>query len=189
MTTERYNRYPHGRSNCYNHANIYKMIDNTTGLFYIGSSCMELRNRYYNHKTDSSKENRKSSKLYANFTREKFDSGDIRILLIEEVNVENKRELQKIENEYIQKELKNVLCINTRSSFLTPDNRLQQRIKSDKKYRDTHKEERKIYDASISEIRNEHFDCECGGKYSRKSKARHEKCQKHIKYIETLNKS
>ena len=186
MTIERPNRYPYGKANCYKHAKIYKMIDNTTGLFYMGSTCMELRCRYYNHKTDSVKETIKRSKLYSNFTREKFDNGDIKILLIEEVSVDNKRELETLENEYIQKELKNVLCINTRSSILNFANKIKRKQIADKLYRESHKDKLKAYQASRREIRNEHFECDCGGCYSRKSKARHEKCNKHIRYLNSV---
>ena len=47
------------------------------------------------------------TKLYRYFTYDKLVSGDVEIIQLE-INVANKRELEKIENEYIQ-EIKNIL--------------------------------------------------------------------------------
>ena len=47
------------------------------------------------------------------------------IILIGEVNVQNKRELTKIENEYIQMELNNVLCMNTIGAYRTEEEKLK----------------------------------------------------------------
>ena len=61
-----------------------------------------------------------------------------------------------------------------------------------KEYRQTHKEELKekakeyyrMNKEKLDERRNEKFNCVCGGKYIRKSKARHFKSDKHIKNYE-----
>ena len=51
------------------------------------------------------------------------------IILIGEVNVQNKRELTKIENEYIQKELNNVLCMNTFGAYHTEEEKINYHTK------------------------------------------------------------
>jgi len=104
MTTE--NRYSHGK--------IYKLIDNRTGMFYFGSTALKrLDQRYSKHKNSSKNEDKNKTKLYQQFTFNKFSCGDIRIILIEEVSVNTKQELVKIENAYIEKNLNNPLCLNT----------------------------------------------------------------------------
>ena len=106
------------KDNRYEHGKIYKLIDNTTGMFYIGSTALKrLDQRYTNHRNSSNNNKKNNCKLYQNFTYDKFMNKDIKIIQLEEVNVNNKRELEKIENEYIQRELKNVLCLNTRSAI------------------------------------------------------------------------
>ena len=106
--------------NRYSHGKIYKLIDNTTGIFYIGSTAMNrLDQRYANHRRFSQCDKYKNSKLYQYFTPAKFSSGEVKIILLEEVNVDNKRQLEKIENDYICKELENPLCMNTLRSFVT----------------------------------------------------------------------
>ena len=106
------------KNNKYEHGKIYQLIDNTTGMFYIGSTALSrLDHRLRNHISHSNYDKHKNTKLYKYFTFDKLKSGDVKIILLEEVNVNNKRELEKIENEYIQRELKNVLCLNTRSAI------------------------------------------------------------------------
>ena len=56
--------------------------------------------RLHYHKQQSEKE--PSRKVYKYFTYEKFVNGDIQIILVEEVSVDNKDQLRKIENEYIK---------------------------------------------------------------------------------------
>ena len=68
----------------------------------------------------------------------------------------------------------------------TVNNRLpgRTRIEIDAKYHQEHKEEKKEYrQKNIKKIK-EKFDCECGGKYTYASKARHfTKCKKHTNWV------
>ena len=45
----------------------------------------------------------------------------------------------------------------------------------------------KRYRIDNKEVINKKYDCQCGGKYTLSSKARHLKTKKHQKYISTLN--
>ena len=54
----------------YSRGKIYKLIENSTGLFYIGSTCMPLHKRFYDHKGRSKKE--PNRKVYQYFTYDKF---------------------------------------------------------------------------------------------------------------------
>ena len=106
-------------NNRYSHGKIYKLIDNTTGVFYLGhTSLKRLDQRLRTHIRDSGDPKKNKAKLYQYFTPEKLKSGDVSIIQLDEVNANNKRELEKIENEYIQMELRNILCVNTTHSIL-----------------------------------------------------------------------
>ena len=71
--------------NCYNKGKIYKIVDNTTGNIYIGSTCKPLSARLACH--------RASYKIYLNTGKPYYSSFEILknnnfdIILIEEVNV------------------------------------------------------------------------------------------------------
>ena len=54
----------------YSRGKIYKLIENATGCFYIGSTCMPLHKRFYDHKGRSKKE--PNRKVYQYFTYDKF---------------------------------------------------------------------------------------------------------------------
>ena len=101
-----FNRYQQGK--------IYRLIDLTSGMYYIGSTCLaRLDQRYHTHKFAPYTNKKKNYKVYKYFTPDKFNDGNIRIELIEEAKVMNKKELFKIENEHIFKHIDNPLCVNT----------------------------------------------------------------------------
>ena len=84
------------------------------------------------------------------------------------------------------KDIKDILCLNTRYAIQDKYKKLETKRQCDKSYREVHKDELR---EKTREYRNEHFDCICGGKYSRKSKARHEICNKHVMYLNNINAS
>ena len=84
----------------YTHSKIYKIIDNTNGNIYIGSTTQSLSQRLGHH-----------TRNYKNYCNGKYNfvsSFDIiknmsyEIILIEEVNCNNKEQLHKIEREHIE---------------------------------------------------------------------------------------
>ena len=100
---------------------IYQLIDYSTGNFYIGSTCLPLHERLRIHKRASKSERNKNIKIYQTFTYDMFNSGQINIILIEEVNVENKQQLLKVENKHIITHLNNPLCLNTYRSYTSTE--------------------------------------------------------------------
>ena len=148
----------------------------------------------------------KNRKLYIFFTSKKFCNGDIQIILIEEINVKNKNELMKIENEHIQRELNNIMCLNT---FRAAVDQVST-IKNRKKYYENNKEKinehnRKYYDENKEYIQqydrerrktderklymDETFNCECGSTYSRTSKSIHFNTKTHQNFVLNCQKS
>jgi len=75
---------------------------------------------------------------------------------------ERKEEIKENQREYYEKHKEEILERN-------------------KQYREEHKEE-------IREQKSQKFDCECGGSYTNSHKIRHMKTQRHLKYLEDLNK-
>ena len=192
----------------YSHGKIYKLIDNTTGYFYIGhTSLKRLDQRFGYHKQDCKRECKKNMKIYQNFTHDKFCSGDIKIILIEEINVSNKNELQKIENDYIQREIGNILCLNTNMAVHDPVYKIKYNQKYAKQNADTIYLQRKQYrednQAQIAERKQalyklnrddilakgrEKTECECGSRFNLSAKARHIMSTKHQNWVNGIRR-
>ena len=73
--------------NRYSHGKIYKIIYNTTGVFYIGSTAMNrIRDRLRLHINSAQQERSKKGKMYSYFTPDKLRSEDIQIVVLEEIS-------------------------------------------------------------------------------------------------------
>ena len=110
--------------NCKIKGTIYKLIDNTNGMFYFGSTIGPLHKRYHGHKTNSKKQNVLQTthrKVYEYFTPAKFETKEVVIIELQVVAVSTRNELRKIENDFFQSELNNPLCINTYCATYTPE--------------------------------------------------------------------
>jgi predicted GIY-YIG superfamily endonuclease len=103
----------------YEKSKIYK-LQHEDGHFYIGSTYATLRGRLQKHKEKAIKVPER--RVYKHIHNE-WDK--VRILLIEEFSCESKYQLLKREDEYIQKELKNPLCLNTIGAVLNVEQRLE----------------------------------------------------------------
>ena len=202
------------KDNRYEHGKIYKLIDNTTGMFYIGSTALSrLDHRLRKHIERSKHDKYKNTKLYKQFTFDKLKSGEIKIIQLAEINVKNKRELEKLENEYIEKEINNVLCLNTHKSFLSYEDKVIRNFKYQEKYREENKdilrekhkeyrkqnhehylqydrerlknEERRQYNIEKSrKFRNKLYVCVCGSTFKMDAKSKHFKTKKHQQYMQ-----
>ena len=89
----------------YSKAKIYKIVDVGYNKCYYGSTITTLNKRFYHHKRDY-KQSKKSSNSYQIF--DEYGLDNVKIELVELVNVNNKEELLKIEGGYI----KNNDCVN-----------------------------------------------------------------------------
>ncbi len=123
----------------YEKSKVYK-LQHEDGHFYIGSTINELRVRFQGHK-ETSKRHLKQ-RLYAHINGE-WDN--VRIILIEAFECTNRNELLKKENEYIQKELDNPLCLNSKRALCSEEELAQQAREYSKKYRLEHIDEVKEY--------------------------------------------
>ena len=146
------------------HGIIYKLSDDE-GYYYYGSTIQTLRERFGLHKFDSKKT---KSKLYQQFTYEKFCQNRITIKVIEEVVVKNQRELQKTEDLYIQWCRNDLKLLNSVREYITEE---ESKYKEQRqKYRNDHRQEinhhaKKYYDKNkerINEKYKERIICDCG---------------------------
>ena len=187
-------------------AKIYKIIDNTNGNEYIGSTCQSLKRRLSIHKS--------GYKRFLNglgYNVKSFDiikNDDYKIELIENCDIKTKQELISQERFFIE----NNECINKVIPGRTDkeykeDNK--DKIKESSKnyyidnkdkiklYREDNKDRAKAYNKNYRIVNkdkikiqtNEKFDCECGGKYIKTHKSRHLKSLKHQKFIKKTQKT
>ena len=127
----------------YNNSKIYKIIDNTNGNIYIGSTTRKLSQRLGAHT--------RQYKHYCNGKSNFISSFDIiknmsyEIILIEEVNCSNKEQLLKIEREHIEANE----CINIR----IPSRSQKEYIEYQKEYNYVNRDKiKEHYEANRDEI-------------------------------------
>lgn len=154
----------------YQNAKIYKLVNETLGLTYFGSTTKQLCVRKSQHKYNFKKDLHCISKIL--FEGE----GEVEIVLIEDFPCNSKKELLLRERFYIE----NNGCVNKnipsrKNNEWREENREYLRKKNNE-YRETNK-------AKILKQQSEKFTCECGGKYTRKHKSKHFKTKKHKIFI------
>lgn len=107
----------------YDNGKVYK-LQCTSGHFYIGTTINTLAKRLGQHKA--------KAVACPEFRVYKHINGEwdaVKIVLIEAFPCENKDELNKKEDEYIQKELNNPLCLNSKGAAFDEDRRAVQNAK------------------------------------------------------------
>jgi hypothetical protein len=138
---------------------IYKIVDNTNGNVYIGSTTKKLNERLNKHKSTYNVYLNDKYNWVTSF--EIIKNNDYRIELIKFVIFKDRIELHQRERYYIE----NNKCIN---KFIP--------LRTDKEYRVDNKERIKSYD----KIK---YTCECGSSIGQHDKTKHFKTKKHIDFI------
>jgi hypothetical protein len=150
---------------------IYKIIDNTTGNVYIGSTIQKLNIRLSKHKSDY--------KQYLNGKDHYTTSFDIiknnnyRIELIKYVVYKDKIELFQRERYYIE----NNECVNKCIPSRTDKDYIKE---YNKQYRINNNE-------YIKEYNKIKYECECGSSICQYQKERHFKTLKHINFTNLVS--
>ena len=148
--------------NKYKQGKIYKLICTETLDLYIGSTIETLKERLRKHR---GKCNGCKSKNFI----------DPVIELIEDYPCNNKRELEKREQYYID----NNECVNLKNSYTSKEERKEYDKKYSKEYYPKYYLENKD---DYNKKRKEKFKCECGSIYRKSDKARHERTKKHLDF-------
>ena len=141
---------------------IYKITSPSTDKIYIGSTVALLSTRLSNHK---------SSKNCA--SREIVINDDAEIILLEEIDFVDIKELRLVERRYY--DLNEEKCVNYNRPIITEEERVMKKRECNEMFRDVIREWRVN--------NNEKINCECGGKYLRQHKSTHFKTLKHQKYL------
>lgn len=191
---------------------IYKIVDNTNGNVYVGSTCEPtLAKRLGKHRDNYKSYMRGKYHFITAFNIIQNDSYDI--VLLENYPCNNKDELHARERYYVE----SIECINKCIPNRTEleyyhDNKEYYRaqhqqyykdnkkkyyeenkddlLNSAKQYREDHKEKiqkyGKQYREDNQEKYQEKFICECGGKYTYTHKTQHSNSKKHMEYLNSL---
>lgn len=148
--------------------NIYRLLDNTNGAFYIGSTVKDLNERLRGHETSA----RASADGYGLASKSIIQNGDYEIQLLEKHECESRRKLLEREQYYMGLYPR---CVNKNRACLTPEVKREidkQRYLQDKPAR---LEKKRIYDLT-------YIHCPCGSGYSMSHRARHLRTKKCLSY-------
>jgi hypothetical protein len=171
----------------YQNGKIYKIENNVNNDVYIGSTAKQyLSQRMQTHKSNYvafTKGLHTKSTVFDMFGNVGFNN--CQIVLIESFPCNSKDELHARETHYI----KNTICMNKVLANGSPINKdtllkvddpnLTSKQRRDLKSRHKH-------EVALKAKKNEKFDCECGGKYTKSHQSLHRKSIKHMNYVENL---
>jgi hypothetical protein len=174
----------------YKNAKIYKIVDNTNGNIYVGSTCKKLCQRLAHHRSDYKRYLEGKYHYISSFNI--LENNEYDIILLENVeNCKSKEHLRARERYYIE----SLNCVNKRIEGRTKkdyyiDNK-EIIIQTQKEYYNDHKTSKLIYQKSyynknkeeIKSKKETKFTCCCGGYYSNNNKSRHMKSKLHQEFI------
>jgi len=163
----------------YSKGKIYKIVCNVTGKIYIGSTTKEyLSQRSTKHKEDYQRFLNGTYSYVTSF--EILKNANYDIILSESVNCNSKDELRSRERYYIE----TLECVNKNIPTQTLKEWTKKYYEKNKEKILEYKKEYRIKNREIlNEKKKEKFICECGGKYTKYEKSRHEKSKKHEAYV------
>lgn len=174
----------------YSNSKIYTIRSHQTENVYIGSTTQTLSQRFSGHRR-SYKQFLDNKHCYlTSYEIIKYD--DAYIELIEAFSCNIVEELRKKEGEYIRK----LDCINKyvagRTTKQYQEEHKEEIREQRKQFREEHKEEirekkKEFYEKNKEktlEKMKEKYICDCGVESRKYGKKRHEKSQKHIKWVE-----
>jgi hypothetical protein len=151
----------------YNNGKIYKIIDNTNGNIYIGSTVQKyITTRLAGHVKQYKQYLKGKNNYVSSFEIIKNENYDI--VLLENVNCETKEQLHARERFYIE----TIECINMCKPNKTKEDKNRQNLE----YHHRNKEQ-------ISEKKKTTFICDCGSECRISDKPRHLKTIKHQTFL------
>ena len=159
---------------------IYIIRSPNTEMVYIGSTTMTLKQRFQVHISDwKNKKERYCSSYFI------IEEGRATINLLQQVEVENIRDLEIIEQEWLDRTPNTV---NIRRAVGSVGGTVEYY----KEYYNEHKEKYKKHfkeyyeknKAKIAEKNKKKIQCTCGGFYTTPNKFNHKKTMKHIRNLE-----
>ena len=174
-------------NNKYHNSKVYK-LQADDGYYYFGSTAQKyLSARYIDHKRNS--KTKQIRKIYTIFTYDRFVNCEIKIGLVEEFKLENKQQLLREENKYIQQHLSDPFCLNSMCAIRSYEEKAEYnkiyRQNNIEKYVEYEKvrvqtEKRKLYTKLRQQLK---YTCICGSTISIPHKSEHKKSIKHQEFI------
>ena len=113
----------------YNNGKIYKIINNFNDMVYIGSTCLPLRKRIFNHKKEQRAGRSPNRHLFQLVREAPNDWDDFQIVLVETCPCTNKDELLRHEEHHRAQfvAVTPELCLNMCRAYATHADVLQQK--------------------------------------------------------------
>ena len=149
----------------YSNSKIYRIIDNTNGLQYFGSTTVGLSQRLAQHNYSFNRW--KCGKTNYTSSYKILENGDYTIILVEEVPCENNEQLRRRERFHIEGNE----CVNIRIPLQTSAEFIQ--------YQQQYRTENRT---DLYMKQNAKHTCCCGGKYTYQNKLIHLTTKKHREY-------
>ena len=159
----------------YSRGKIYKIIDNSNGNIYIGSTCEPiLARRLANHVRNYKCYKKETYNYVTSFKI--LENDDYDIILLELFPCNSKDELHAREKHFIQA----TECVNKYIPCRSP---AEYYIDNKEKLNEKHKQ----YYENNKEKLNEKIICNCSGQYTKTHKERHLRTLKHKKWQDNNN--
>ena len=172
----------------YNKANIYKLCckDIKIKEIYVGSTCNFTRRKCQHKSLCNNEKNKAYNFNVYRFIREHGNWKNWDMILLEEVSCENKKQLHKIEREYIEKlgaTLNKQIPSRTQKEYQKEwrEKNREWREKYIKEYREYNREK-------FREYRKQIITCICGRDINFANKSRHYRTKKHRIRISEIKK-
>jgi hypothetical protein len=151
---------------------VYKITNGDESIIYVGSTTKTLQARWSGHKCEFKGwidgKRLKICSIYNHFQEHGIDSFEIH--LVSEHEIEDQRQLLEFEQLVID----TTNCVNQQRAYRTD----QQRREGLRTYNRINEEKIKARSA-------ERVDCGCGSSHRRGDKSKHQRTQKHQRWLET----
>ena len=155
---------------------VYRIIDNTNGNQYYGSTTQTVAQRMSTHRSKF------KNGTFACKSVEILKNGDFRYETLEKVLFEERFELYNIERRYIEKNE----CVNKNIPSRTDEEVKEYCQRYSKQYNIDNPDYQKQYNVENADKKKAKSTCECGGKYTHYNKSKHIKSPKHQKYLKSI---
>ncbi len=155
--------------------NFYKITSANTDKVYVGSTEKDINSRLQIHETHYRLF--KDGKFNYVTSFEILECKDYKIELLENKICEGKEERNMVECKYI------INTPNTVNKYLPGRTREQYYNDNKEDIEEYQRQYRQDNKEELYQKAKQKFNCQCGGKYTKTHKARHDKSQKHQTFI------
>lgn len=170
---------------------VYKITNADESIVYIGSTTQTLDKRWGSHIRDYKRMIDGKDRCHAVIHRhfEEYGVDSFKILLISEHTITERNELFEFEQLTIDR----TECVNQKPAYRTEDQRKEALRQSSLKYslknKESLKQKARLYREENRELiklkKAELLNCECGASHTINNRSRHQRTQKHQRWLES----